>query len=245
MKLMNKLLLATALLASCGYTYAMPTPIVKTHVADIVDRHLSGFNAVNVAGSFDVQITQGSTESVKVEAPADVMEHIITEVNGGVLKIYNKHDSWDWSGWWGHHKKIIIYVSVKDINSVYISGSGDVAFRNGLSANSLKLKISGSGDMVGKVNAKTLECSITGSGDMSLSGHAESSTIDLVGSGDYNAKNLLTVTTAVRVSGSGDAEVNASDKIDAAVRGSGDVHYTGAARNVSSSKTGSGDISRF
>ncbi len=245
MKSITKLLLAVALLVSCGYTYANPSPTVKAHVADIVDRHLSGFNAVNVAGSFDVQITQSSTESVKVEAPAEVMDHIMTEVNGGVLKIYNKHDSWDWSGWWGHHKKIIIYVSVKDINSIYISGSGDVAFRNGLSANSLKLRISGSGDMVGKVDAKTVECSITGSGDMSLSGHAESSTVDLVGSGDYNAKNMLTVSTAVRVSGSGDAEVNASDKIDAAIHGSGDIHYTGAARNVSTSKTGSGDISRF
>jgi hypothetical protein len=242
---LTKFLLTATLLGSVGYTYALPHSAAKVRVADVVDRHLSGFSAVTVAGSFDVQITQTGTESVKVEAPADVMEHIITEVNGGVLKIYNKHDNWNWSDWWGHHKKIIIYVTVKDINSVYISGSGDVAFKNGISANSLKLKISGSGDMNGKVQAKTLECSITGSGDMSLSGSAESSTIDLVGSGDYNAKNLLTVNTAVRVSGSGDAEVNASDKVDAAIHGSGDIHYTGAARNVSTSKTGSGDISRF
>jgi hypothetical protein len=244
MKLITKFLFAVVLLAGSSLTYAITTPTVKTHVNDIVDRHLSGFNAVTVAGSFDVKIAQTGTESVKIDAPAEVMEHIITEVNNGVLKIYNKHDEWNWSSWWGHHKKIIIYVTVKDINSVYISGSGDVAFKEGLTANSLKLKISGSGDMNGRVDVKMLESNITGSGDMTLSGRAESSSVDLVGSGDYTAAKLLTVNTAVRLSGSGDAEVNASDKIDAALHGSGDIHYTGTA-HLSSSKTGSGDISKM
>jgi Putative auto-transporter adhesin, head GIN domain len=245
MKFVTKILLAVVLLTGSSFTYAITTPTVKTPINEIIDRHLSGFSAVTVAGSFDVKIAQTGTESVKIDAPAEVMDHIITEVNNGVLKIYNKHDEWNWGNWWGHHKKIIIYVTVKNINSVYISGSGDVAFKDGLSANSLKLKISGSGDMNGKIDVKMLESNITGSGDMTLSGRAESSTVDLVGSGDYTAAKLLTVSTSVRVSGSGDAEVNASDKIDAAIHGSGDIHYTGAARNVSSSKTGSGDISKF
>jgi putative autotransporter adhesin-like protein len=80
---------------------------------------------------------------------------------------------------------------------------------------------------------------------MKLSGSAESSTVRVVGSGDYTARNLLTVSCAVRVSGSGDAEINASDKVDAAVNGSGDVRYTGAAKNINSRKSGSGDITRF
>jgi len=245
MRSLTKILLAAVLITGSGYSIAKPHPTVKVSASEIVDRHLSGFNAVNVAGPFDVDIIQGATESVKVEAPADVMERILTEVNGGVLKIYNKHDNWNWGDFWGHHKKILVHVTVKDINSINISGSGDVSFREGITANSLKLRISGSGDMTGKLNAKTLESSITGSGDMKLSGSAESSTVSVVGSGDFTARNLLTVSSAVRVSGSGDAEVNASDKVDAAVNGSGDVRYTGAAKNINSRKNGSGDITRF
>jgi hypothetical protein len=245
MRSLTKIFLAAVLIAGTGYSIAKPHPTVKVSAAEIVDRHLSGFNAVSVAGSFDVYITQGSTESVKVEAPADVINRIITEVNGGVLKIYNKHDNWHWGDWWGHHKKIAVYVVAKDLNSIGISGSGDVFFKEGITTNSLKLRISGSGDMLGKVSVKTLESSISGSGDMKLSGRADNSTVSVVGSGDYTARNLVTVTCAVRVSGSGDAEVNASERVDAAVHGSGDVRYTGAAKNVSSSKTGSGDITRF
>ena len=242
---LTKILLAAVLIAGTGYSIAKPHPTVKISASEIVDRHLSDFNAVNVAGPFDVDIIQGATESVKVEAPSDVMDRILTEVNGGVLKIYNKHGNWNWGDFWGHHKKILVHVTIKDINSINISGSGDVSFREGITANSLKLHISGSGDMTGKLSAKTLESSITGSGDMKLSGNAESSTVSVVGSGDFTARNLLTVSSAVRVSGSGDAEINASDKVDAAVNGSGDVRYTGAAKNINSRKSGSGDITRF
>ena len=246
MRSLTKILLAAILIAGTGYSTANPHPTVKVSASEIVDRHLSGFNAVNVAGPFDVDIIQGTTESVKVEAPSDVMDRILTEVNGGELKIYTKHEMWNWNwGWRGHHKKILVHVTVKDVNSINISGSGDVTFREGITANSLKLRISGSGDMTGKVAVKTLESNITGSGDMKLSGNAESSTVSVVGSGDFTARNLLTVSTAVRVSGSGDADINASDRVDAAVNGSGDVRYTGAAKNINSRKNGSGDISRL
>jgi hypothetical protein len=228
-----------------GASFAKSHSSVKANFSEIVDRHLSGFHAVDVAGSFDVYISQGSTESVKVEAPADVINRIVTEVDGGVLRIYNKHDSFNWGDLWGHHKKIVVYVVAKNLNSISLTGSGDAFFKDGITANALRLNISGSGDLTGRVEAKNLECSISGSGDMKLSGHAETAGVDLVGSGDFTARNLLTANCAVRVSGSGDAQVNASERIDASVSGSGDVRYTGAAKTVNSRKSGSGDISRF
>jgi hypothetical protein len=234
------------MLISCGaYAIAKPHHTVTKVASEVVDRHLSGFHAVNVAGSFDVYITQGGSESVKVEPPSDVMSHIMTEVNNGVLKIYNKNDGFHWGDMFGWHKKIIIYVVIKDVDEVNLSGSGDAFFKDGLTANTLKLNVSGSGDLTGKVDAKTLQSSISGSGDMKLSGHAGTSSVDVVGSGDYTARNLATQSTTVNVTGSGDAEVNASDRVDASVHGSGDVRYTGGATHINSNKTGSGDISRM
>jgi hypothetical protein len=244
MKSLTKILFFSFLIAAAGFASANPHSTAKLVTSEIVDRHLSGFNAINIAGPFDVKITQGTTESVKVEAPADAMDHILTEVNNGVLKIYSKHDYFHWGDLFGH-KKILVYVTIRDVNAINISGSGDAYFKDGLTANSLRLSISGSGDMTGRVEVKTLESSISGSGDMKLAGKAETSTVKVVGSGDFTARDLLTINSSVRVSGSGDAEINASEKVDAAVNGSGDVHYTGAARNINSSKTGSGDISRF
>jgi len=246
MKSLTKILLAATLLTGANYTYAsLHNASAKVHPqSNTQDRHVSGFNAIDAAGSFDVYIVQGVTESVKVEAPADVIDHIVTEVEGGVLKIHTKNESgWNWSDF--GHKKIAVYVTAKDLNSIAITGSGDVFFKDGITTpGALKIRLTGSGDVIGKVDAKSLECSIAGSGDIKLSGHAESSSVSVSGSGDYTAKSLVTSSTTVHVSGSGDASINANTSVEASVSGSGDVSYTGGAQHVSSSKSGSGSISR-
>jgi hypothetical protein len=240
MKSLTKFLMAALLITVSGLGFAKAP---KAAQFETEDRHLSGFNAINVGGPFDVYITQGSTESVKVEAPSDIIGRIITEVEGGTLKIYSKHESNNWS--WGNNKKMVVYVTIKDVNAVLLAGSGDVYFKDGLKAKDLKVRVAGSGDITGKVDASSLDASISGSGDISLSGRAETSSVNVVGSGDFTAPNLVTVNTTVTIAGSGDARVNASSKLNASVVGSGDVHYTGGATSVSKSKSGSGDISRM
>ncbi|NCD70540.1 head GIN domain-containing protein [Mucilaginibacter agri] len=232
MKALTKAIFAFLLVAS-----------VENAFADTQDRHLTGFNAINAGGSFDVYITQGNTESVKVEAPADVMDKLITEVNGGVLKIYTKSGSWGNFNWFGgNHKKTVVYVTAKQLNSITESGSGDVFFKDGITAPSLKLKVSGSGDMVGKVDTKDVEIGVSGSGDMKLLGRAVNASVGVSGSGDFSGSGLVTTNTTVRVSGSGDAAVNVNEKLDASVSGSGDVSYSGSAKNVNASASGSGSV---
>jgi hypothetical protein len=244
MKPITKLLLAAAFIAGTTQTFAKPAPVAKVYHLETQDRHLSGFNAVSIAGSFDVYITQGNNESVKVEADDDTIDKIITEVKGGVLKIYTKSSNgFNWN--WGNDNKRIVRVVAKNLNTISLTGSGDVFFKEGFRTQTLAVKLSGSGDITGKVDVKSLESSIVGSGDVTLTGRAETSSVKVSGSGDFTGKDLVTTSTTVRVVGSGDASVNASQQIDAAVAGSGDIRYTGAAKQISTSKTGSGDIHRF
>lgn len=244
MRSLSKILLAAALLTGTGYAYAHSTNMIKEASDNVVqDRHLSGFNAIDAAGSFDVYITQGANESVKVDAPANVADRIITEVENGTLRIHNKNGSWGgWGDMWGH-KKVVVYVVVNQVNAIGITGSGDVYFKDGIRSSNLRLWVSGSGDVYGKVDAKSLECNISGSGDMKLAGHAENASISVSGSGDYTARDLQTVNTSVHVSGSGDASLYVSNNLDASVTGSGDVSYRGGPKHVMKSKSGSGDIS--
>jgi hypothetical protein len=244
MKSLTKILLAVALVTSAGYTYARPHKTIKAKAYyDTQDRHLSGFNAVDVEGSFDVYITQGSTESVIVDAPADIMDHVVTEVHDGTLKIKDKRRN-GWGGDWNeNHKKVVVHVTVRDINAIGITGSGDVYFKDGLRSETLKIRVSGSGDAAGKIEVKTLDCSVSGSGNIKISGHADESNVSVSGSGNYSGHELPTTSTTVQVSGSGNANINASSNITAAVSGSGDVRYTGGAQHVIKSRSGSGDIS--
>lgn len=240
MKLM-KIFIALLLITGAVQTFAKP----NTSFNETQDRHLTGFHAVDVSGSFDVYVVQGATESVKVEAPANVINHIATEVRGGTLRIFNKdHFSWG-TLFGGGNRKIVIYVTIRDVNSIALTGSGDVYFKEVLNANGLRLSVTGSGDLLGKISAKTLDCSVTGSGDIKVSGRADNSNISVTGSGDYSGRDVTTINTVVHVGGSGDASVYATGSLQASVTGSGDVHYGGSPKNISKSKTGSGDIERF
>jgi hypothetical protein len=226
-------------------------PVVVDAV--VVDRTLSNFNRVQVAGPFEVYITQGSSESVQLKAPAEMISQVITEVHSGVLTIRNKHDNWfrPLKNLWGkknqqqHLPKVEVFVTVKDLNRVKMSGSGSVSFKEGISANSLQLKTSGSGRIAGNINVKTVKSTISGSGTMKISGTAEQSTARISGSGNFSAYNLVTANAAVHVSGSGHATINASNKIDATTHGSASVAYTGDATIINSKKSGSGSIRRF
>jgi hypothetical protein len=244
MKTLTKVLLAITLSTSTCYTFAHTNPVVKVSLYDTQNRNVGSFRGVSLSGSYDVYITQGATESVKVQAPRDVIDRIITDVEGGVLRIYSKNDGFSWGNWFSSTKKVVIYVTVKDVNSISVAGSGDIFFKDGITTNSLKLRVAGSGDILGKVSVKTLDSGVTGSGDIKVSGTADNSIVSVAGSGDFTAPSLTTSNTTVRVVGSGDARVNASSTISASVAGSGDIHYSGTARVVNSSTSGSGDISR-
>jgi len=216
----------------------------QTFAASTEDRPVSGFHAVDAAGSFDVYITQGNTEAVKVEAPDDVIKNVMTEVKNGTLRIYNKQQM-SWKNIF-NNKKVVVYVTLKTVDGVSLSGSGNVTFKDGLNAaGNMRVQVSGSGNMQGKLTAKALDAGVSGSGNLKLSGGAENQNINVSGSGNYSARDFTSANVNVSVSGSGNAAVYASESINAHVSGSGDVRYGGNPKNVAKSKSGSGSVSSF
>jgi Putative auto-transporter adhesin, head GIN domain len=255
MRSLTKLLLSAALLTCCSYSFAKSHLAVKADSLETVSvsHHLSAFRNLHIQGPFDVYITQGDDESIKFDAPVEVKDRIVADVSGNTLEIRNKHDNWgsgeeSWysdKSWWHHHPKIKVYVVAKNIDNIKVSGSGSAVFEGGITTDELKLLVRGSGEISGKVEVKNLESHMSGSGHIKLSGTATTSNISVAGSGNFMASELVTSNSAVRVSGSGDAKINASDKITAAVSGSGNVNYTGSAKKLTSTTSGSGSISRF
>jgi len=242
MKLNFKLILAATLLIGAGNSFAHPVKPAHMLVANTEDRKVADFKGINLSGSYDYYIKQGASNTVRVEAPAKLLQYIVTEVKNGVLNVYTKNNNS-----WGNifnNEKVVVYITAKDINSINLSGSGDVFFKEGIKCADLKLSLSGSGDVTGKVTATSIDCSLTGSGNIKISGRVENAKVNVVGSGDFSGSDLQTANTYVEVVGSGDASVNASQSLNAKVRGSGDIRYSGNPKSVSRSKTGSGDIER-
>ena len=230
------LILSVNLLFSCGIeSQNWYGPGIKGEgplVTKSID--LPAFDAFGLSIDADVYLSQGS-QSVRIEAQQNILDNIKKEVNGKSWNIkYDKNV--------GKHEPVKIWISVPDLTSIAVSGSGNV---NGESSfkglGDLKLAVSGSGNIGLNANSSSLSAAVSGSGDMNLEGSTGDCQISISGSGDIDAEDLQARNCSVRIAGSGDASVNVKETLDVAIAGSGDVVYSGNPK-VKSKISGSGDV---
>jgi len=254
MKKKISIILFALLLAGSNSLMAQQPVTGSTDPLVTIEPKVSGFNALKVEGPVDIVIVQGQTESLKLTVPAEVKDRIVAKVDGHTLHIRNKHDNWSqgeksWYGdksvWQKKHYRIKAWLTMNILKGISVSGSGTAKFADGIKAEHFDLRLRGSGSMDGKIDTKSLVTTISGSGNIKLSGNANTSRLKVSGSGVFAAPELITSSSNVHVSGSGDAKINATESITAGISGSGNVNYTGTAKNILTTKSGSGSISRF
>ena len=193
------------------------------------------FTGIHLAINAEVVISQGSRQSVSVDAQQNIIDMLETDVSGGVWTIKTENPI-------RNHKPIKITITVPELSYAKISGSGNIIGQNAFTASDeFETGISGSGDIQLEIVTEELSAAISGSGDIQLSGEAEEFSIAISGSGDIDAENLEAEEVEVRVSGSGDCKVHATAELDVRVSGSGDVYYKGNPR-IHSRVSGSGDL---
>lgn len=203
-------------------------------------RNVSGFTGISLSIAADIYLSQSNEYKVEIVANADYLEKIETVVEGDVLKIKTKnHFDFDF-----HNEKVKIYISMPQVNSLRISGSGDILAQTAIKTENLAIKISGSGNVkIENLSVKSLDTDISGSGDINFAGTdvAERATYSVSGSGDIDSQNLQCKKVEISVSGSGDVRVWAVDELNARVSGSGDVYYKGRPL-IDAKSSGSGGI---
>lgn len=206
-----------------------------------IKKSVGDYESLDMAGFFDVKLIEGKEGNITITGEENLLEYIVTEVKDGKLilkteKGVNLQPS--------HRNGIKITIPVEQINSVYLSGSGDITSEKTLTADSFKATISGSGDISLDLAVKELKTSISGSGDIELTGNTDTFDLSISGSGDIDAFKLAANHVDVSVSGSGDIKVTANKSIKARVSGSGDINYRGNPEKVDTKSSGSGDISK-
>ena len=197
-------------------------------------REVSEFNSVHLKGSGNVVLTQGEQQSLLIKTDDNIMPLIETDVSGNKLTISHGN----------HHLRptsFEVYITLENLEGVRISGSGDIIGKGRFVTDTLFTEISGSGDMDLEVETGLLETKISGSGSIHLSGKAEDYTVSISGSGKINAFDVDAKHVSVKISGSGDCRVSATESLDAKISGSGDVYYRGRPQ-INAKISGSGSL---
>ncbi|MBO3700011.1 head GIN domain-containing protein [Roseivirga sp. E12] len=205
-------------------------------------RDVADFDEVVMRLSGKVYIKIGDKNEVILEGDEDVLERVETDVRGGRLSIGEEGRS-RWS-WRRSRTKLNVYITVKELNGAFISGSGDIIGQTAFKSDDFRVSVSGSGDIELELDAKDVDSRISGSGNIELSGSAQYAKLNISGSGKYLAEEMKVDDYEISISGSGRGSINAQEKLDVRISGSGSVYYRGRP-SVNSSVAGSGKVRRI
>lgn len=201
-------------------------------------RDAPSFTGIENQGSGLVRFSQGATRQVTVEADANILPYIETEVRNGVLVLRTR------PGVSVSPTRLVFRITAPDLSRAAIEGSGGFRLETPLATDTFEVRIEGSGSFDGTVTAGTVTAGIYGSGGISLHGAARTVRFEIEGSGGIEAAGLPCVDARVVIGGSGSVTLQATGTLDVDIGGSGDVRYRGGAR-VTVRDTGSGRVTEF
>ncbi|MDN5205254.1 head GIN domain-containing protein [Fulvivirgaceae bacterium BMA10] len=162
---------------------------------------IAGFNSIAMFFPGELIITQGANFSLEITAQDTIAEAMTKEVVDGELQL--RFDrciiAFD---------SIFVRVTMPDIESLKLEGSGNIIAENDW-------------------NLDNLDLSISGEGNATLTGTVENFNISLEGTGDVHAFDLESTNCSVNLSGMGNVEVFANNTLDVNIQGSGNVNYKG------------------
>jgi len=203
------------------------------------NRKVENFNEIGLSIPADLYLTQGTKNEVIIEADEDLLEKIETEVRGSSLEIkFEKWYNYRGSG------KINIYITVKEIQKLVVSGSGDIFAKSAIKSDEFTFIVSGSGSvLIDELKTNEVDAMITGSGDVRLGGNASARYLDVTvtGSGDFESEDLKFSRADLNITGSGTISSFIVDDLKANITGSGRIYYKGNPL-IDANITGSGKI---
>jgi hypothetical protein len=167
------------------------------------ERVVSDFDRISFSGVGDLFVEQSGEESLTIEAEDNLLPLLISEVSEGRLILGVRPNSSISST-----RPIIFRVTVQSLRGVEASGSGNVN-ASGLDVAELQVTTSGA------VKA-------------GFSGIADSQEIEASGTGRFDGRGLSGQTASVRASGTAEAVVNVSDRLNIVADGTAVVRYTGS-----------------
>jgi hypothetical protein len=200
-------------------------------------REARDFSEVELKGFGTLHLTQGETETLRLEGDEETLAQITTEVKNDRLIVDYKRKFL--TGW--RTKQLDVYVTFKELRKARLSGSGAIRAAS-VQTFDLALELSGSGKLhIERLTALRLLLDISGSGEATLGGVVEGQRLRVSGSGEYDAAQLACDEADIDISGSGTVVLRVEKQLRVKISGSGKIDYIGAPQ-IEQRVSGSGKI---
>jgi hypothetical protein len=180
-------------------------------------RALSGFNAIDIRGPINLQVEAGKAHSVRVIGDDKFFKRVTTDVVNGKLRIDMDESHTSTSD----NERVV--VTVPQLQQFSGAGAGVAQLSN--------------------ISGERFVVDYKGAGRLVISGKVKQLKLSAKGVGEVDTRNLVAQDADVDFKGVGSVKVHATDKLNADVKGIGELLYYGRPRVVNKTAGGLGSVS--
>ena len=172
------------------------------------DIAIKSFDELDASGVFNLQLSQGDKESVRIEADDNLMDLFTVENDGSTLTIKMKKNSN-----FNSKKQLKVYVTFKNLKSMNLGMVGGTSSDEKLKFADLKLKNQSVGSVSLNMTLQTLNMENQSVGSVKLEGSADNAVVKNNSVGSINAGNFVVQKMDIENNGVGSATVNAEKEL--------------------------------
>lgn len=217
------------------------TFITKSRKGDyaVQERQVGPFTKLSIGSSFNVFISQGETESVRLEVDEKYIDLVETNVNRNQLDVSFKCGSTI-----KNPEKMDVYITMKTIDELNFSGAANVKSMGNLNFNTLEIEGAGAANIKLQLSGQNLKLYSSGAANIEITGQAD--IVNLEGSGASNIEiNKLEIKDLkARTSGASKVSCSVTGELKINASGASHVKYSGNPSSVDITESGAAKISK-
>ena len=201
-------------LSGCGGVFQ--PQIIGSGKAATEKREVAPFTKIQGGGAIHVEATVGEPQSLEVTTDDNLVPHILTEVDNGVLTIRSDVSSYR------TNLKVKVKATVKELTGMNLSGASH-------------------GKAAG-ITGAAFAADVSGASKIDAAGAVESLTADGSGASHVNALDLVAQKVTAKASGASHIEITAKESLDAHAHGASSIRFAGAPKAVTTTNTGASSV---
>jgi hypothetical protein len=225
--------IAALMVSVAGFSQDKPKTLEGNGKLVTRDIPVKSFTELKASGIYELKLSQGSTESVKIEADENLQEFFEVKNEGSKLVINTKKME---NRNLKIKTKLRVYVTFKTLKDLDLTTIGNVTSDNQLTFTDVNIANKSVGNVDLKLTANKITFENSSVGNVTLSGKADDAVFKNSGVGSMKAGDFLVQTMNIENTGVGNAEVNAEKQLKVQDSFLGKVKNKGSAPTKKSNK---------
>lgn len=196
------------------------------------------FTSIKATEGLEVYVTQSDTESIRVEADANLQDLIITEVVDDVLKIHTKQNI-------GNCKAKKVMVNFKTISGLEATSGSNLRSVNTLIINDLSIETSSGSHVNLSINTTNLDVNSSSGSYLKLTGKTNTFNTESSSGSSVSAEDFEAQTTYAKASSGANITINTLKTLHAKAGSGGSISFLGNPEKVTKNASASGSINKL